>query len=813
MKKYLLLFLLFISSIYSNNKIYLNSASETELSILPLTDVQIYNLIEYRQLVGQINNIYELIHIDNLSVENIHELKPMISLKIIDLSKSNLNKNYDYKVSQWLSSEGNSESLSESWLDRYFQPMNVNDMSYDDLMSLPNVSPLDAVAILKQKDRGEIHGTFQLKNSPGISRWGYKNLRDFISYKTEKSKPRFHFTSLVRTVPITSSPDSESATYIASNHTSPELLSKLSMNFNNNIQAGVLFHRNMSEATNIQTHKASLGINNYKLGPIRIDKLILGNFNASFAQGVVFESGDDFSPRRSGYGFSKRISGIEQDLTRSAQYVLNGTGIQLSNKYFRGIFFASFEPRDAIINSDGSFSSLIVMKPRYEFGLTGDSSIVHESMVNAVNEMTWGGHTRITPKTGINIGFSYYESLYDLIIDPQQLGTIIGGPDPSYSGDDSYLAYMTNSADPEVAAMYSFTDLNVENKFWDEAKSIRSATGFDFTTVLGKAVFQAEYGELLSEGKMSSFGTGENPSAIVASIYSDLDVFNFLALYRNYDLHYDNPYQRSFSNYNRYKTSILEDTYWLNDPAYGYLYSGNPQPQAEEGLYLSSRYQFHRYFILTLNWDNWNRKADNTKYYRIVSSVEWRPNFNCRIKLRQKWQARGRFNIYHPSPFESRETIITAKLNLSDFNRLELMYIRGNTTFAPRPRLTDSAIGGSMTVGNIGSPETSLGFNFTFNYANNLSVKLGTIIANGFIWFFEDTDFRIISSDNPKLHNWVSLRAKPNANITAYFKISKSAGNINTQITSAQNEQGIWIHNPQVTNNSYDYKLQFDYAF
>ena len=26
-----------------------------------------------------------------------------------------------------------------------------------------------------------------------------------------------------------------------------------------------------------------------------------------------------------------------------------------------------------------------------------------------------------------------------------------------------------------------------------------------------------------------------------------------------YDLHFDNPYQRSFSNYNRYKTSIFED--------------------------------------------------------------------------------------------------------------------------------------------------------------------------------------------------------------------------------------------------------------
>ena len=36
-------------------------------------------------------------------------------------------------------------------------------------------------------------------------------------------------------------------------------------------------------------------------------------------------------------------------------------------------------------------------------------------------------------------------------------------------------------------------------------------------------------------------------------------------------LEFDNPYQRSFSNYQRYKTSIFEDTYWLEDPVYGFL--------------------------------------------------------------------------------------------------------------------------------------------------------------------------------------------------------------------------------------------------
>ena len=120
----------------------------------------------------------------------------------------------------------------------------------------------------------------------------------------------------------------------------------------------------------------------------------------------------------------------------------------------------------------------------------------------------------------------------------------------------------------------------------------------------------------------------------------------------------------------------------------------------------------NRSLITTLNWDSWNRKADNSKYYRIVSTFNWRPVFNYRFKLRQKWQARGAFNIAHPSPYYSRETRLTVQLRLSKFNSVELLYSNGNTTFSPRPRLTDNSMMGETMVGDVGSPDESIGFNF-----------------------------------------------------------------------------------------------------
>ena len=122
-----------------------------------------------------------------------------------------------------------------------------------------------------------------------------------------------------------------------------------------------------------------------------------------------------------------------------------------------------------------------------------------------------------------------------------------------------------------------------QSPFWSNAQSYFRARGFDFSTVISNIAIQGEYGEMLKDNNILKFG--RSPSALVLSVYAQFENFNILALYRNYDLKYDNPYQRSYSNYQRYKSTIFEDGYWLEDPIYSYLHSGNPQPQAEEGFF------------------------------------------------------------------------------------------------------------------------------------------------------------------------------------------------------------------------------------
>ena len=826
----IILFLL--CSITFSQKINLNYADSNDLSILNISKEKIEYIIKYREKYGFFSSIYDLLQISTITIEDIHSIRDEITLEVIQ--KSEFEKDMQraaYKLGQWISNEGSTEGLSEIWLDRFFEPKNINNMSYDDLMSLPNLSTIDVIAVLKQKERGYINGKFELKNSPGISYWGYKNLVDFVRFENKpinEQKYHIRLNLLTRTIPITSNPDDEGTITAFKNSSQPEQFHKLSIISPHNIKAGFTYHRYMGQPDSIYTLKKFIQKDNLHIfNNFFIDRIILGNFTASFGQGVILETNDNFSPRKTGFGFTKRNEGIHGDLTRSSQYVMYGTAMQFSTEKLRSTIFTSYHPRDAIINNpndadslfvqngdtinvQNSYTSMIVMQPRLPFGANQDTINIYHSLIGSINEMTWGVNLRFTPIIGTNIGFTFFESLYDRYHIPKIRQTITGG-DSDYSGDDYYLAYITNSADAEIASMDTSIGTNGVNiPSWSDAKSFFRVRGFDFSTVIGNLSIQGEYGEMLKDNKLLNFG--RSPSALVLSAYAQFENLNILTLYRNYDIAFDNPYQRSFSNYQRYKTTIFEDSYWLVDPIYSYLYSGNPQPQAEEGIYIYSRYQFHRSFVGYLNWDTWNRKADNAKYYRTVASIEWRPAFNFRIKLRQKWQARGAYDLQNPSPFYSRETRVQARLRMSKYNQFEILYSKGYTTFSPRPRLTDNALGGTMMVGNIGSPDETIGISISHHVSSSLSIKGGALYIQGFLWYFEDTDFRIFSTNNGSYHNWVSVDLKPSPLFRVMFKVSYSTDAPSTKIVDAQTPYKNWIQNPLLTTEEMDYRLQISYA-
>ena len=237
---HIIIYILF--SMVLTNEIFINQ-DLNQIEQLPLSTDQIRSIRSYIEEYGSIESIYDLLNVSEITSKDIEKLKPLII--VLEPYQSDYDKklnNNAYKIERWISSEGGQEGISDYWFDRLIEPQNVNKMNFDDLINLPSVTPVDVVAVLKQQKRGTISGTFQLKNSPGISSYGYRNLRDLVAFEDLESdkKWKFRLSSLVRTIPSSSNPDSEAIINIPTNSSRLEMFYKFYGNYRRNFRFGLL---------------------------------------------------------------------------------------------------------------------------------------------------------------------------------------------------------------------------------------------------------------------------------------------------------------------------------------------------------------------------------------------------------------------------------------------------------------------------------------------------------------------------------------------------------------------------------------------
>ena len=819
-----LLSLIFCFSFIFSQKVFINSATIEELKSLPLSENQIADVYDFILFQGPVSDIYDLIKISSLDAKNIESLKSLVSIKDnknINIRASRISDRYR-KVENWTSEEGANEGLVEVWLDRLAEPKNINSATWNDLMALQNVSPVDAVAVMKRIDEGKITYPKALRGAIGLSYWGYRNMVDFFTYDDTDTTDSFHFwyNTTYKTLPSTTSFDDEVGMVDQISNHPGDLHHKMVATFGRHWKLSLATHRQLGEKVydfkvgdfEVPNSKWSLTYRDLKLGSLKIDRVILGNFSATIGQGVIFENTDFFSPRRSGYSWSRRVHGVFPDISRTRQYALRGAAFQAGNKMIDLMGFVSRNKRDAILNiADSSVASMITLYPRTNSGFGADSLLM--PMLETLEEVTYGGSVRLIPLYGTFIGFSAYESLYDRPIRPDIATTVIAD-----ANEGKFLTSIGNTADTEIAAMYSSYG---ESSFWDKAKSFRRVFGMDFSTVIRNIALQGEYGILDKNGDMKV--NGSDPKAFVFSGYAQFNNFSLLVVYRDYDLGFDNPYQRSFSNYSRYKGSIFEDTFYLEDPIYGFLYTGQAQPQSEKGIYINSRYQPHRALVLSGDFDTWTRVADQARYFRTVMRAQYRPVFNMRFSIRHKWQKRGSMNHLDPSAYYSQETIIRSQIRLSGYDQIELMWVRSWVDFSNRRRLTNDLTSGGeepSLIGSAGTGSEAIGFKVTHNFNQRMKVMGQVIFYNGFIWNFEDTDFRVFDSNSDAVRYWLSLFSRINdrwavrlkwtvdssAPVTNYiFEPSDPTGQFPDQRLSWKTVSG--------ENFTNDIRLQLDYAF
>ena len=654
-----------------------------------------------------------------------------------------------------------------------------------------------------------------LRKSPGISYYGAKNLKNYIYYKEQPEMRDLYFDYQMK---YNDSPygDDEKEMYMESmiryadgspaiknksywgffnmeSHRA-SIMSKLRMRYKNQIKAGIIYETPKG-LTPIFDHdsedifdngKFYIGYeNNIELLGNNFIKVYAGNFRATFGEGLVMENTDSYSPRKTGYGFNKRITGIIGDISRTQEYALRGIALDWKRNNMNAVVFLSSDKKDAVVydsNENGELDDddyilgYINMTNRFsndeleeaeEFfnDYIGNQNQVRIApRLDALQEDIIGGHFEYSPFIGTHIGFTGYEATYDrkfVVPEGDELKGILIS--------DDYYFDKWKITDNEITSMYS----TISDEYGD--RDYRRVVGFDWRTVLNNTSIQGEYAELEKDGSIGKIG--DDPSALLISSYTQFDNLYLLSIYRDYDLDFDNPYHRSFSESERFDDTVFEKlTYGLNNTLLNDIYNNSAQPSAEKGIYFETRYQFHKMLTLTKAYlDIWERKSDARRGVRAQVKLEFKPIHQLRFRMRYKHQVKRYDDDMERGKSQVDEFQFNLVTYLSNYDKIVLGYMYGQVLQPPylsilsnpaEPGAADMAQAQTLTTADM------LSLDYTHHFSKNLKV-VGVFAfwyAHGnTIWDFEDIELDFDQSDRG-FKTWFHIHSRIANNVYLSLK-------------------------------------------
>ncbi|HTK31276.1 MAG TPA: helix-hairpin-helix domain-containing protein [Candidatus Saccharimonadaceae bacterium] len=785
----------------------LNLAPLDVLKTLPLPAGVAEGIVDRRTFIAPFTSLFELLEVPGMTPEALDLVRDRVtvaprfqrSLETTDEEAYRAGE-MNSLVQRLLAEEGASEGLVDEYVDAIRQPRDLNALGFFDLTSYQNVSPVDAVAILRERGlSGRIENARALRAVPGLSGWGYRNLRDYVAYAPPAGPRRLHADYQIRVydtpyvldqadilnenivgdtqgVPTDQKDafrDPEINTYggrLRLGTTDPAMTEKLRLRWGPAWRAGALVHRNVGEHDWAETAKGYVALDepgalHTPLGPVQVHNAVLGNYTATFGQGLVFDATDFFMSRRTGAGYGVRSIGVRGDNSRSDEFRLFGGAFEGSLGPVRATLLGSWAKKDAILNPDGSFNRYIVMVPRLEndvlsgirddirsgtFAGHGDTSSFL-AMRHVMDERVMAANVKTQLRPGTWLGVTGVEirtrnTAFDGPLadrwDPRPSALVI---DPARIED----------RDAEIGAGYDSRNLGDYRRIW----------GAEGQGVWRNVSVAGEYGKLETSPSRSAWTRifSRGPEAFVANASAQFENLTTLVLYRDYDVGFDDPYSRPFSEDARYEQTILDaNAFRLKNPYWAELAPYLPQPKAERGWYLDSRYQFAREFLVSgFEFDSWKRKADDADLYRAVGRLEYRPIFPIRVRLRHSVSGRHADRADDARAYRAWDSRLELLANLSHYDQMRFLYSTGNVTFAARGRLYGPAAGGdtqSDSTASRGGPAHALQAQMTHQFNNDLAVVASTELYDGFLYNYEDNEFVVV--DGKGFRNWVMVRSR-----------------------------------------------------
>jgi hypothetical protein len=332
---------------------------------------------------------------------------------------------------------------------------------------------------------------------------------------------------------------------------------------------------------------------------------------------------------------------------------------------------------------------------------------------------------------------------------------------------------------------------------------------------------QGEYAKLDTNPKNGLGGLlGAAPEAYTLNAYLQYEDLNLQVLWRDYDVGFDNPYARPFSEDSRYEQTLLQDPFRLQNPLLSWIAFDTPQNKAERGLYATLRYRVTRNFTISgLEFDQWTREADGQDQRRWVARLEYSPIFPLRFRLRERFSSRAEMVGEDVRRFRGWDTRLEAIARLSGYDELRFLYSTSKTQFAPRPRLSgpaDPLPSGSFDgspLGMAASPAQALQAVLEHNVNDRLQFSFSSEIYDGFLYNFEDNEFVIL--DDTGFRNWFLLRSRVSDSMMLRLKVTndRPLTRTNVDVRKFGTVFGAWYEGDNVRRRNTSFRLQMDYTF
>lgn len=874
MRKLLILLPLLLCLGLLSAKVDLNTADYDELRQLNLTEKQARDILEYRDYVSMFTDIFQLRQIPSIDQRTLLRIKDQVVVSMfIQTDEAQARRDeIRYLIERLDSNEGASEGMADVWEDYLMTPHNVNRMHFEEFVSLPNVSAMEAVAILKRTARGDTIAEMRdLRNTVGLTHYGYTNLRNYVYYKEPPVKDRLFFDASLQyytryfeegshdmlhepflrskygnsSITIPHEKDLSYWGHFNLDRVDPDISMKLRARWGKNFKLGIMNYTGKGElGMQHKTGRELIKDSKYYAGYENSDlplldntrlKLYLGHYRATFGEGLVMENTDFYSARKTGFGFSKRILGITPDLSRTQEYALRGGAVEISHPKFNVSIWASDDEKDAIVyvdengdtvlqNGKSKVFSYVVPTIRFENDDLREAEAKFNTEIasgtayavpyinlayrkDAFREKLWGTHIQVNPWLGTRLGFTTYTALYD------DAHFVVPGYNDlrSLLIRDSYYYPKFKMLDAEIAGLYS------TYKPGHYERDYRRVIGFDGGTVIGNTSIQGEYAELSVTGK--DYKLGDDPSALLVSAHTLFDNLYLITLYRDYDVGFDNPYSNAFSEHEKFDDTILEkNVYTLTNTLLSDIYLGSTQAQPERGVYFETRYKFNNFFTLGRSYlDLFERKTDGRRTARFQSELEFRPLYQLALRLRYKNQVNRMDDMAERGVSKTNEYTLVARTFLSNRDFLEFEYRYNTVLSPPYTSLTNPAEPGNNSMAAAMTLMTGdyIGVNYTHNFNDNLKLQ-GSFIywfSHGIShWDWEDMEIDFMGDKGAKA--WIALHSRISDNMNLSLKFRNK--------TYQTKEYSIRKYNVPVDGESYfprverkenTIRLSLDYRF